>query len=102
MIPVALLMWDHRRGVHVLSKGIRSVSANGSSFILWNEIAGFETDGYKAGTIVVVAVCQDGTRIPLGDTARWPYRRKSVEQVRDKLIDYKERCTQAERLGRGR
>jgi hypothetical protein len=91
MIHVALLVWDGRRGVHVINKGIRSVSANGSRFIPWSEIAGFEIDGYMAGTIVVFAVRQDGARVPLGDTARWPYQRKSVEQIRDQLAGYRER-----------
>lgn len=95
MIPVALLVWDHRRGVHVLDKGIRSVSANGSRFIPWSEIAGFEIDGYIAGTIAVFAVRQDGARVPLGDTARWPYQRKSVEQVRAQLSGYREHWTQS-------
>lgn len=91
MIPVALLVWDHRRGVHVLDRGIRSVSANGSKFIPWSEVAGFEIDSYIAGTVAIFAVQQNGARVPLGDTARWSYQRKAVEQVRDQLAGYRER-----------
>lgn len=95
MIPAAVLVWDHRRGVHVLDSGIRSVTANGSRFMPWGEIAGFEIDGYIAGTIAVFVVQRDGDRVPLGDTARWSYQRKSVERVRDQLTGYEERWTRS-------
>src|SRR5215831_12621583 len=52
-IPLALLVWDRQRGVHVLDDGIRSVGANGSRFIPWSEIAAFEIDGYVVGSVVV-------------------------------------------------
>jgi hypothetical protein len=93
LIPVALLVWDHQRGVHVREDGIRSVGANGSRFLAWSDIAGFEIDAYIAGTIAVVAVRRDGVRVALSDTARWPYRRKAVEQMRDRLAGYWERWT---------
>jgi hypothetical protein len=89
LIPVALLIWDYQRGVHVREDGIRSVSANGSRFLAWSEIAEFEIGAYVAGTIAVFALRQDGTRVALGDTARWPYQRKSVEQMRDQLDGYR-------------
>jgi hypothetical protein len=94
-IPAAVLVWDHRRGVHVLHNGIRSVSANGSRFISWSEIAEFQIDGYIAGTNAIFVVQQNGARMPLGDTARWSYQRKSLEQVRDQLAGYKQRWTQS-------
>jgi hypothetical protein len=90
-IPFVLLAWDHLRGVHVIEEGIRSVSANGATFIPWSEIAEFEIDSYMAGTIAVFVVRENGTRTPLGDTARWPYQRKHVELVRDQLAGYRER-----------
>jgi len=88
-----LLVWDHLRGVHVIEDGIRSVSANGAMFIPWSEITEFEIDSYMAGTIAVFVVRENGTRTPLGDTARWPYQRKYVELVRDQLAGYRERWT---------
>jgi hypothetical protein len=90
-IPVALLVWDQRRGVHVGTDGVRAVSANGSAFVSWAEIAGFEISPYRAGTFAVYAVRQDGSRVALGDTARWPYQRAAVERVRDQLVGYRER-----------
>jgi hypothetical protein len=93
LIPVALLVWDHQRGTHVREDGIRSVGANGSRFLAWPEIAGFEIDAYVAGTIAVFAIRQDGARVALSDTARWPYQRKAVERVRDQLAGYWERWT---------
>jgi hypothetical protein len=93
MIPVALLIWDYQRGVHVREDGIRSVSANGSRFLAWPEIAEFEIGAYVAGTIAVFALRQDGTRVALGDTARWPYQRKAVEGMRDQLTSYRGRWT---------
>jgi hypothetical protein len=91
LIPVALLIWDYQRGVHVREDGIRSVSANGSRFLAWPEIAEFEIGAYVAGTIAVFVLRQDGTRVALGDTARWPYQRKAVEQMRNRLAGYRER-----------
>lgn len=91
LIPVALLVWDRQRGVHVREDGIRSVGANGSTFVPWSEIAEFNIGRYVAGTIAVFAVRQDGTRAALGDTARWPYQRSGVEQIRDQLASYRER-----------
>jgi len=99
MIPAAVLVWDHRRGVHVLNNGIQSVSANGSRFIPWNEIAGFEIDGYIAGTNAVFVVQQNGARVPLGDTARWSYQRRSVERVKGELDGYREQLTKHEGPG---
>ena len=89
-IPAALLVWDRQRGVHVRRDGIRSVSANGSRFLDWRDIQRFEIDKYMGGTLAVFAVSRDGARIPLGDTARWPYQRESVERVRDELADYRD------------
>jgi hypothetical protein len=91
LIPIALLVWDHRRGVHVRDDGIKSVSANGSKFLAWPDIVAFEIADYIAGMIAVFAICRDGTRVALGDTARWPYQRQAVEQIRDQLAGYRER-----------
>lgn len=91
LIPVALLAWDRQRGVHVLANGIRSVGANGSRFLPWGDVARFEIDSYIAGTIAVFAVRQDGRRIGLSDTARWRYKRRTVEEMRDRLSGYRER-----------
>ena len=88
LIPVVLLAWDHQRGIHVREDGIRSVGANGSRFLPWSEIAGFEIGAHIGGTIAVFASRGDGTRVVLGDNARWPYQRTAVEHVRDKLVDY--------------
>lgn len=98
LIPIALLLWDGRRGVHVREDGILSVTANGSKFLAWKEIASFEIDAYRAGTIVIFALCSNGARVALGDTARWPYQRRSVERIRDELTSYRERWTKHEGL----
>jgi hypothetical protein len=90
LIPVGLLLWDSRRGVHVYEDGIRSVGAYGSRFLPWTDIAAFETESYAAGMIAVFAKRSDGTRVALGDTARWPYQRRAVEQTRDQLTSYRE------------
>lgn len=91
LIPIALLVWDRRRGVHVGEDGIRSIGANRSRFLAWSDIATFETADYIAGMVAVFAICQDGTRVALSDTARWPYQRPAVEQIRDRLAGYRER-----------
>jgi hypothetical protein len=91
LIPIVLLVWDHRRGAHVGEDGITSVSANGSKFLAWPDIAAFEIADYIAGMIAVFAIRRDGTRVALSDTARWPYQRKAVEQIRDQLAGYRER-----------
>jgi len=96
LIPVALLIWDRRRGVHVREDGILSVGANGSKFLGWKEITAFEIDAYVAGTVAIFAACEDGKRVALSDTARWPYQRRSVEQVRDELVRYREMWTRHE------
>jgi hypothetical protein len=88
LLPVALLVWDHARGVHVYEEGIKSVGANSSVFIAWPAIKAFEIGPRPFGTLAVFAVRSDGTREPLGDTTRWPYQRKSVERVRDELERY--------------
>jgi hypothetical protein len=90
LIPAALLFWDHQRGVHVREDGIWSVSPSGSRFLAWEDIAKLEVGDYLAGMIAVVAVRHDGTRVALGDTARWPYKRHAVEQTRDQLEAYRE------------
>lgn len=95
LIPVVLLVWDRRRGVHVCEDGIRSVGPYGSRLLAWTDIAGFETGSYVAGMIAVFAVRSDGTRVALGDTARWPYQRRAVEQIRDQLSNYRERWTKS-------
>jgi 4-amino-4-deoxy-L-arabinose transferase-like glycosyltransferase len=89
LIPVALLVWDHRRGVHVREGGILSVGANGSKFLSWKDLASFEIDAYIAGTIAIFAVCGNGSRLVLSDTARWRYQRRSVEQIMDELVRYR-------------
>ena len=99
LIPTALLVWDQRRGVHVREAGILSISANGSKFLEWKDVAAFEIDAYVAGTIAVFAVCSDGNRVALGDTARWSYQRRSVERVKDELDGYREQLTKHEGLG---
>jgi hypothetical protein len=99
LIPVALLVWDSRRGVHVCENGIRSVSPYGSWFIPWTDIAAFETDSYAAGMIAVFAKRPDGTRVALGDTARWPYQRHAVEQIRDQLTSYREQWARPQEYG---
>ena len=71
--------------------GVQSISANGSRFLPWPEIAAFEIGTYVAGTIAVFVIRRDGTRVALGDTARWPYQRKAVEHVREQLARYGER-----------
>ncbi len=91
LIPMALLLWDRQRGIYVREDGIKSVGANGSRFLAWSEIAAFEIADYVAGTIVVSAIREDGTRVALSDTARWPYQRKTVEHTRDQLAAYRER-----------
>jgi hypothetical protein len=91
LIPIALLVWDHRRGVHVGEDGIRSVGANKSRFLAWSDIATFEIADYVAGMIAVFAICRDETRVALSDTARWPYQRQAVEHIRDELAGYRER-----------
>jgi hypothetical protein len=91
LIPIALLLWDRQRGIHVREDGIKSVSANGSKFLAWSDIAAFEIADYVAGTIVVSAIREDGTCVALSDTARWPYQRKTVEHTRDQLAAYRER-----------
>lgn len=93
LIPVALLVWDSRRGVHVCEDGIRSVGTSGSRFLAWTDIAAFETDSYTAGMIAVFAIRPDGTRVVLGDTARWPYQRRAVEQTKDQLASYHKQWT---------
>ncbi len=90
VMPVALLVWNRQRGVHVRADGIRSVSANGSRFLAWSEIAGFEVDPYIAGTIAVHARRPDGSRVALSDTARWPYQRAAVEHIWDELSRYRD------------
>jgi hypothetical protein len=90
LIPIALLVWDSRRGVRVCEDGIRSVGPYGSRFLAWTDIAAFETDSYTAGMIAVFAKRPDGTRIALGDTARWPYQRPAVEQIKEQLTSYRE------------
>ena len=89
LIPLALLVWDRQRGVHVLDGGIRSVGANGSRFVPWGEVAAFEIDPYIAGTLAVFVVSEDGSRVALSDTARWRYQRRVVEQTRDQLNEYR-------------
>jgi hypothetical protein len=86
LIPVALLVWDHGRGVHVRTDGVRAVDASGSTFLSWREIARFEIRRYWVGSLAVYATRQDGSRVALGDTARWPYQRKAVERMRDELV----------------
>ena len=98
-IPAALLVWDRQRGVHVRRDGIRTVSANGSRFLDWRDIEGFEVDRYMAGTLAVFAVGRDGARIPLGDTARWPYQREDVERVGDELAHYRDQLRTPEAGG---
>jgi hypothetical protein len=93
LIPAVLLVWDHRRGVHVREDGILSISANGSKFLEWRDVAAFEIDAYVAGTIAIFAVCSGGNRIALGDTARWSYQRRSVERIKDELDGYREQLT---------
>jgi hypothetical protein len=89
LIPTALLVWDHQRGVHVFVDGIRSVGVSGSRFLPWSEIATFEINEYVAGSIAVFAVRHDGSCVGLGDTGRWPFQRKAVEQTRDQLNEYR-------------
>jgi hypothetical protein len=90
LVPIALLVWDHRRGVHVGEDGIRSVGANRSRFLAWSDIATFEIADYIAGMIAVFAICRDGTRVALSDTARWPHQRRAVEHIMDQLAGYRE------------
>lgn len=90
-IPVAILVFDHERGVHVREDGIRSVSASGSSFLAWPEIAGFDVRPYWIGSVAVYATRPDGARVPLGDTARWAHLGGDVEHTRDELVSYRER-----------
>ena len=90
VIPIALLAWNHRRGVHVREDGIQSISANGSRFLPWPEIVAFQIGPYVVGTIAVFAIRRDGTRVALSNTARWPYQRQAVEHIRDQLAGYRE------------
>jgi hypothetical protein len=77
----------------VREEGVSSVSVNGSKLLAWRDITAFEIDGYIGGTVAVFARRQDGTRVALGDTARWPYQRQSVEQVKSELERYRESST---------
>ena len=54
LIPVALLVWDHQRGVHVREDGIRSVGANGGRFFAWSDIDRFEIHPHIGGTIAIL------------------------------------------------
>jgi hypothetical protein len=94
LLPVALIVWDRQRGVHVRADGIKCVSANGSRFLAWRDIKAFEIDAYAAGTLAVFAQRQDGTSVALGDTSRWPYQRRSVEQIKRELESYRERSAE--------
>lgn len=99
LIPIALLVWDSRRGVRVCEDGIRSVGPYGSRFLAWTDIAAFETDSYTAGMIAVFAKRPDGTRVALGDTARWPYQRPAVEQIEEQLTSFREQWARPRELG---
>jgi hypothetical protein len=90
-IPVALLVWDAQRGVHIRPDGIRSVGPKGSRFVAWSEIDRFDIAPYVAGTIAVFADRSDGDPIALADTARWRYQRGAVEELRDELDGFRAR-----------
>ena len=83
--PLAVLVWNQLRGVHIYAGGIKSVGANSAIFVTWREIASFDTGPYLLGTIAVFVVYTDGKRVALGDTTRWPYQRAALERVRDEL-----------------
>jgi hypothetical protein len=84
-IPAALLIWDHKRGVHVRSDGILSVGASASVFLPWSSIHHFEIGASVAGTIALFVVRSDGERVALSQTMRWPFQRATVELYEQQL-----------------